>query len=336
MELAFSADQLVLFDAFGQFFTHESPPSVVRRAEPLGFDAPLWASLNAMEVWGSDAPFGDLCVIAETAGRSLAPVPLVDHTVVSRLLKWTSLLSGESIAAISPRSADDHGVWRLVPSGAVADVVVGMDHDEFVAILAPAPFSGPRNHACAPVADRSARVGERVVIGSHQQFETAMAEWKVLTAATLVGVAAIALEMAVAYVQQRHQFGVAIGSFQAVQHGLADLPGRIDGARLLVHEAAEAIDLKSDRQPDAANNEITDAQSLASMAFLFASDIAADSTSRSLHFHGGYGFAEEYDIQLAYRRARGWSLVLGDPGAELLTLSDRLWPRPSASQNVGR
>ena len=52
------------------------------------------------------------------------------------------------------------------------------------------------------------------------------------------------------------------------------------------------------------------------MAFLFAADVAAHATDRSLHFHGGYGFAEEYDIQLFYRRARGWALVLGDPGRE--------------------
>jgi alkylation response protein AidB-like acyl-CoA dehydrogenase len=62
------------------------------------------------------------------------------------------------------------------------------------------------------------------------------------------------------------------------------------------------------------------------MALLFASEIAADATARSLHFHGGYGFSDEYDIQLAYRRARGWALVLGDPTAERLALANRLWP----------
>ena len=116
-----------------------------------------------------------------------------------------------------------------------------------------------------------------------------------------------------------------IGSFQAVQHGLADLPGSIDGARLLTHKAAAAIDAGLGGVCDVDNNDIDDPLALASMAILFAGDIAAHSTDRSLHFHGGYGFAEEYDIQLYYRRARGWSLINGDPAAECVALADRLW-----------
>jgi alkylation response protein AidB-like acyl-CoA dehydrogenase len=43
--------------------------------------------------------------------------------------------------------------------------------------------------------------------------------------------------------------------------------------------------------------------------------------------HGGYGFSEEYDMQLFYRRARGWALALGDPAEVRLSLADRFWPR---------
>ena len=51
------------------------------------------------------------------------------------------------------------------------------------------------------------------------------------------------------------------------------------------------------------------------MAFLFAAEHAQRATERALHFHGGYGFMEEYDIQLFYRRAKGWANVLGEPVA---------------------
>lgn len=326
MDLAFSLDQSVLFEAFEQFFRRESPSAVVRRSEPLGFDADLWALFNTMEVWGSDATLADLSVIAEAVGRSIAPVPFVDHAVVARLLSWPDLVSGVSIGSMSLRPCDSRGVWPLVPCGAVADVVVGMHGDEFVAVSAPAPQHAQRNHACAPLADRSASLGERIVIGGRDEFDVALAEWKTLTAATLAGIAAEALDMAVEYVKERHQFGVPIGSFQSVQHGLADLPGRIDGARLLVHQAASGLDPGIAGVCDAATDDITDGRALASMALLFAGDVARDVTDRSLHFHGGYGFAEEYDIQLYYRRARGWALVLGDPAAQYLELADRLWP----------
>jgi hypothetical protein len=285
-----------------------------------------------MEVWGSDATLADLCVIAEAGGRSVAPIPFAEHAVAARVLDWPSVLTGETIAAFAPREADDRGLWSVVPGGAIADVIVGFDRHEFVAVRSAPPLAGPLNHASAPLANRSARVGDLTVLGDRFHFDRALAEWKTLTAAMLVGISSAALEMAVDYVQQRHQFGVPIGSFQAVQHGLADLAGRIDGARLLAHQAAAALDSDSAGSCDAAHNDITDGHALASMAFLFASDIAADATARSLHFHGGYGFAEEYDIQLYYRRARGWALVLGDPTNEYLSLAERLWPSNRASQ----
>ena len=56
-----------------------------------------------------------------------------------------------------------------------------------------------------------------------------------------------------------------------------------------------------------------DADALASMAFLFAAETALKTAGESLHFHGGYGYTLEYDIQLYFRRAKAWSLIAGDP-----------------------
>ena len=88
---------------------------------------------------------------------------------------------------------------------------------------------------------------------------------------------------------------------------------------------ARRLDNVTDSLIDWANNEITDGSTLATMAFLFAADGAVMATDRSLHYHGGYGFAEEYDIQMYYRRARGWSLILGDSTSVGLSLADRLF-----------
>jgi alkylation response protein AidB-like acyl-CoA dehydrogenase len=334
VDLGLSSDQEAIKELFDGFFEKESPASVARAAEPLGFDGELWAKVvelgapgmgSAEAVGGGEASLADLVVVAECLGRAIAPVPLVEHLSALTVLDDADLVAGAAIAAVAVRPAGPDGTWSLVPGGAVADVVVGVDGDELVAVRSPAPMAGPRNHASAPLADRSARTGDRRVLGRAAAFQPVVDRWKVLTAAALVGVADAALRLGVEYVMARQQFGVPIGSFQAVQHGLADLPVRIDGGRLLTHKAAWALDGGGDGSLDWADLDITDASALASMAFLFAADGAALATDRSLHYHGGYGFADEYDIQLLYRRARGWALVLDDPTAECLALADRLF-----------
>jgi alkylation response protein AidB-like acyl-CoA dehydrogenase len=321
---------------FSSFFSKESPPSVARAAEPHGFDRSLWQRLLETGAPGMGAPesaggggagLSDLVVVAEQLGRSIAPVPLIEHVVASRALPKPEddVVAGEAIATVALHPADADGVWRIVPAGAVADVVIGVDGDEVVAVRSAAPGTGPRNHACAPLADRSARDGDRTVLGSADTFLRTIDEWKVLTSAALVGIGAAALDIGVDYAMSRYQFGVPIGSFQAVQHGLADLPVLIDGSRLLTHKAAWAGDGGGTGVIDPDQSLIEDFGTLASMAFVFSSDSASHATDRSLHYHGGYGFSEEYDIQLFYRRARGWALVLDDPTRECLALADRLF-----------
>ena len=139
-------------------------------------------------------------------------------------------------------------------------------------------------------------------------FDGALDDFLVLTAAGLVGIGARALEIGVEYVKERKAWGVPIGSFQAIAHRLADSATAVDGARLLAYEAAWAASDEPDRHSE-----------LAAMAFAFAYESARDATYRSLHFHGGYGFMMEYDIQLYYRRARAWANVYAEPRLRVRT-----------------
>ena len=59
------------------------------------------------------------------------------------------------------------------------------------------------------------------------------------------------------------------------------------------------------------------------MAFAYAAESARDATYRSLHFHGGYGFMMEYDVQLYYRRARAWANVFAEPRLVYRRAADR-------------
>jgi alkylation response protein AidB-like acyl-CoA dehydrogenase len=148
----------------------------------------------------------------------------------------------------------------------------------------------------------------------------------------LVGISVAALQLGRDYAMSRYQFGVPIGSFQAVQHGLADLPALIDGARLLNHKAAWSGDRPTPGICNVDDADITDFGCLAGMAFVFAAETATRSTDRSLHFHGGYGFSEEYDIQLYYRRARAWANVVMSPAAARRRVADLRYGSPIGAE----
>ena len=326
MRTRLSDDELAVKEVFDGFFANESPIDVVRAAEPGGHDARLWAKLAATgapgmalpaHAGGSDADLRDLAVVVEIWGAHLAPVPLVEHAVATRLLHTAGvesellgrLSAGDRIATLALRNPVD-GRARLVPAGAVADVVVAATGDGIVVAQDPAPGAGPRNTGDLPLADRDF-TDATMLRAEPAAWPRAVDEWRALMAVAHVGLARRAIEIAVAYVTERHQFGVPVGSFQAVQHGLADAATNLEGAYLLAHRAVWALDTD---QPDASR--------LAGMALLFASQTARFATDRALQYHGGYGFAQEYDIQLYHRRATAWILQLGEPALEHARLAD--------------
>jgi alkylation response protein AidB-like acyl-CoA dehydrogenase len=344
MRLDLGEDQRAIEEVFSAFFRRESSVAVVRAAEPLGFDPRLWAQLAELGGPGMGAPesaggggagLGDLAVVADHLGQAIAPVPFVEHTVATRLLAAFDLdlddvVGGARIATLAVRPAPTGAAtWPLVPAGAVAHHVVGILGDELVLVSGEPPGVAPRNHAAMPIADRPAQSTSPMVLATggdaRAAFAHAFAEWQTLTAWSLTGIAVTAQAIALEYVKERYQFDRPIGSFQALQQQLADLPIVIAGAQLLAGKAAWAGDRGTPGIVDTDLCDVTDFETLAGMAFLFASDAAALATDRSLHAHGGYGYAEEYDIQLFYRRARGWSLVAGDPAHEALRLADAMF-----------
>ena len=333
MRTRYSEDQQAVAEAFGDLFAREATPEAVRAAEAgCGFDRGLWAKLVAagapqMAVPVSDGGGGaslvDLAVVVHEWGRRIAPVPLVEHAVCARLLSAAggdalrdlvaSVASGELIATIAPGPVDDDGAVRLVPAGAVADVVAARQGDSIVVARSRPPGTARPNTADLPLADRSLSGSEPLASGAAAAaaWDRALAEWKALMAAAYAGLAGEVLDMGVAYTKQRHQFGVPVGSFQAVQHGLADAATRSEGARLLAFRAVCALD--SGR---------ADGARLAAMALLFGAESARFAADRVLQYHGGYGYSAEYDVQLYYRRAAGWLLQIGEPSAEVARLAD--------------
>ena len=257
----------------------------------------------------------ELAVAAECAGGALAPIPLVDSAATTTLLASLPgasalgdlverAIAGEVITTLAVRPVVD-GTARVVPSGAVADLVVALRGDDLVAVETGGRREAVPNVGSMPIAHLT--IGDDAVVlasgdAARAAYDRGLALWRTLSAASLMGLAARALEIGVEYVKERTAFGVVIANFQTIQHRLAENAVAVEGGRLLAYEAAWAHDVG---QPNAAD--------LAKMAFLFATDNAFRTAGDSLHFHGGYGFSMEYDIQLFFRRAKGWSLVAGDP-----------------------
>ncbi|ORA11653.1 acyl-CoA dehydrogenase family protein [Mycobacterium arosiense] len=333
MELALSEEQIAVQEVFGSLFEKSKAIELARSADPPGFDVRLWRTMCEMGApgiaiaeasGGAGAGLVDAALVCEQVGRHIAPVPYVDSWVAARLLASADLsqplaevLSGSVLTTLSLRAAQA-GTWKMVPSGAVAQRVIGMTGDDLVVVGPAGPPPGLPNLADLPVADWSAEGAEITVIATGQAaaatYERARDEWRVLTSAQLVGIAAAALQIGVAYVKDRTQFGAPLGSFQSIAHHLADCQAAVDGARLLCQEAAWALD---QRTPEA--------ESLAAMAFYFSAQTAEAVARWSLHFHGGYGFMLEYDVQLFYRRAKALSLLDGDRQGVLDVVADRIF-----------
>ena len=329
MNLSMNDEQQAIRDSVRACLEREAKPERVRACEPLGFDASLWRTLSDIgvtsmvappEVGGMGSGLLDVALIAEELGRFVAPVPLLEHWAGLRLLMRAeakslvvSLVERQAAATISPRPARE-GRFDLVSGGAVCHTVLGLEENRLIAV------TGERGTALAdlgstPVAHRDTAGAERLASEPHAQelFARALDDLRCLLAAALAGLARRALEMGIEYVKERKQFGVAIGSFQTISHQLADIATEVDGAELLAREAAWSSDEGETR-----------ASVLAPMALGFSREVAQRSVAACLHFHGGYGFTLEYDVQLYFRRAKGWPLLFSGPDAELQLLADRL------------
>ena len=122
----------------------------------------------------------------------------------------------------------------------------------------------------------------------------------VAVAAELVGVCDRALEMTVAYVKERKQFGTPVGAYQAVSHRCAQMLLDTEGARAAVSFAAWAADADPERLPEAA-----------AMAKAAASDAGREVTAAAIQLHGGIGFTWEADVHWLFKRAQLDAALLG-------------------------
>ncbi|MDQ2649367.1 MAG: acyl-CoA/acyl-ACP dehydrogenase [Actinomycetota bacterium] len=292
-------------DAVRDLLAKECPPAVVRAAwdAPSGeLDRGVWDSLDAMGVLGLLVPEADgglgldetwLVPILEEAGRVALPHPLVETAMVAAPLLG---LSGGMVAT-------DLG-GPLVPTAADADTLLlrwghtlaRVDRDG--ADLTPvATVDGARRGASVA---HTGTTGEPLT-EDPAVIELALDRGTLGTAAVLVGLGQAMVDLTVGYVTERKQFGVPIGSFQAVKHHLANAALALEFARPAVAKAAWSI----------AQGEPIRARDV-SMAKVLATEAADTAGRAALQCHGAIGYTVEADLHLFQKRAWALARTWGD------------------------
>ncbi len=137
-------------------------------------------------------------------------------------------------------------------------------------------------------------------------------EGRIGIGAQMLGLAEGALDHALAYAQQRKQFGKAISEFQGVQFDLAEMAVKVEAARLLVYNAA--------RLRDAGMPVVTEG----AMAKFFASQIAEEVASRAVEVLGGVGFTKDYPVEKLYRDAKIGRIYEGTSNMQRVTIARQL------------
>jgi alkylation response protein AidB-like acyl-CoA dehydrogenase len=318
MLLEFDADQRLWQETVRDAVGKQCPPTLVRSVAEDGVDpAPVWKAY-VEHGWTemSDAENAvELAIVLEELGRATDPTPfLATMSQFAPLVgdRFDPQASGTAIhsGVTAHRDGDEwvlNGTARHVLDGDRAEwLAVVTDAAVFVvkADDAAAQLSRRRSAVLDPVlhvADLTLRAlrlpdSARVRVDTQQAHHVALMGMAI----TMVGACQRILDLVLDHVRSRHQFGVAIGSFQAVQHKAADMHVAIERARALAYYAALTIAENDSRRRLAA-----------AMAKAAAGECQSLVFRHGLQLFGAMGFTWENDLQFALKRAKAGELMLG-------------------------
>jgi len=299
----------LLSEPFERLLADASPPDVVRQIEHGGSAAPLWARIEAsgfLDTLVPEAAGGAGLSLAEAfplflaEGRHALPVPLAHTMTVRAALAAEGLTAPPGMIAIAPltRSTAEGAVFCPgTPYGTIVDWILAATTEGWMLLA---------------VAD-----AERHVIGIHGSLRADLRwsrqpagarasqhllPWQeagaAIAAAHLAGAMERALQLTVAYANERVQFGRSIGKFQAIQHQIAVMAEHVFAA----HMAAELGFVAAEPLPQKLRVAVAKAR---------ASEAAALVTSIAHAVHGAIGVTSEFDLQIYTRRIHEWRADFG-------------------------
>jgi alkylation response protein AidB-like acyl-CoA dehydrogenase len=308
MDFDLTEDQKEIKNVAREVLSARAPMSKLREAAEAGeYDEALWKEIVELGWPGIavDERFGgqglgavELAVLLEELGYACAATPFLSTAVAAAVIQATGtdeqrerwlpgLASGELTAGL--------GIPELVADGERAAVVVLLDGDDARLV------EDPRAEAVVTI-DPTRRFA-RVIGDGESLTDGAVARANSAIAAEVVGVCQRALEMTVEYVKNRKQFGVPVGSFQAVSHRCAQMLLQTESARSTAYFAAWAADADPSRLGEAA-----------ALAAAAAATGGREVAASAIQAHGGIGFTWEADVHWLYKRAQLDAALLGGAG----------------------
>ena len=312
MDFSLTDDQQLLRETATKLLERECPPALVRAHidDPSVYE-PLWRHLNEYTALGT-GPATDLCLFLEQTGYASAPGPFLATALYQSL-------TGDDTSTGTVSFVDD----PLIP------FVLEADRVDKIAIIGPG--------LAVSVVD-SATLRERLRFVATIDFSRraflldttdldvepkpidaeAYAAWRdrahVSFAAEMTGTAHRIFDMALAYAKEREQFDRPIGSFQAIQHKLADMSLALQRATAAVQYGAMTCDANAGDRTLACHS-----------AKAAAGEAARRILKDGAQIHGGIGYTWEHDLHLYLRRATADEDMLGTTSWHLDRIADVLF-----------
>jgi alkylation response protein AidB-like acyl-CoA dehydrogenase len=327
MDFRLDDDQLALQDAVRSCGAARFPLDRVADREGRPIDRTDWTALGELGLLGVLAPEAqggaglgavEAAIASEELGRHLAPVPVL----------WSMLTAGR-LAGVAEGARLVGGLDGPVPDGEPILVEHAGDLDVLVVLRDDGAFACERAELGepepVPPLDPLTPIGRYrdlppgARIADAEETRELRLLGTALSAALLVGVSAAALETARAYALERHQFGVPIGSFQAVKHLLADMYVRTGLARSATYAAVALLDDAAAGDPDSA----------ARGAKLLAGEAAIANAKAAVQILGGMGFTWAMLPHLLLKRAWLLEHAFGTGDAHALMLGTRVGEEPA-------
>jgi alkylation response protein AidB-like acyl-CoA dehydrogenase len=325
VDFTFSEDQLLFQDEIRKFLVNEVTAEKIRELweTDSGRSDELWAQFAELGLLGMTVPeemgglgmgAEDFVLIAQECGYVGLPELLVDTVLVaaplinklddSRKQGWLeALVSGQLRVALG------FGCNHLVEDAHVADLLL-LEHETGLYAVSKDNASLRANESVDPsrklyAVDWTPAEADRVADAATAKplIADALNRGALGAAAQSLGLAQRMIDLSVAYTADRKQFGVAIGTFQAVKHRMANVAVPLEYSKAVVHRAAASID---------SENPQVDAH--VSHAKLSACEASLAGAKNSIQVHGAMGYTWEVDLHIFMKKAWALNSSWGDSG----------------------